>query len=754
MDNLNLNAFYGLYDEECNKSNDLFTTRILAYFNVRFTQRNEAIIAEKIYYYLVRNKAKFYDTWKKRSKKQKEQQFANVVVLTQEDFSLFQVSDSSTNLKKQRRSRTSIKSSPSPTISSYSPPTTTPTTTSPLSPLTKRQRDFSEVSSRQKRRRLYDLNSYLNEFALANDLMTNQVIGYLLYQRNYNSDKYLANLGHQLYEDKYTQNTNLKNLDLDEALALKCHLNLSRADMDFVKWFSSDCINVPNRQYIKNHSDDLIPTLTSCRNGKGIYVRDRRQPIQLTIQRLIDVLHSKDINVPKHLSYREKTGHDGAGSMSIYRSTENPMCDPNIFCRMFVPLALKDEKSNEILWRNESPNSAFYTRPLLLIAEKENHELLRFVNETYEYQEKSLEQNGLTFQYKNETYNVKITIEASMKDMKVRMAESGLGGAQCLMCSTKQEDWKDPNKISYSDFFHINRTAEKTLALYNQLVDNDGNILKRKNDYDIRTGLTSKPVSINDQHFITITHQYINGTSWILKIMSHMRANILSWVIHGKDKQNRISQEKKSMLTIIQDKTGLRLDQCDSTSHTTGGTSTTGGQGRKFFSYEVRDTLVSCVPFRHRKTLQKLIQIYSIILRTVSSTQSINILKFNELIMDFKKLLANEKWIDYTMTVHSLIFHSCELIQRNHGVALGELSEEALESCNKDIRNFREFLSRKCGHIMNLTDVFNRLFIRSDPVIRKIIIDTFTKRQIHPQTSTATRQPLNEDDQILMTLFI
>ncbi|CAF1579896.1 unnamed protein product [Rotaria sordida] len=73
-----------------------------------------------------------------------------------------------------------------------------------------------------------------------------------------------------------------------------------------------------------------------------------------------------------------------------------------------------------------------------------------------------------------------------------------------------------------------------------------------------------------------------------------MHANILSWIIYGKDKQNRISKEKKAMLTIIQDKTGLRLDQCDSTSSTTGGTSTTGGQGRKFFSYEVRDILVSC----------------------------------------------------------------------------------------------------------------------------------------------------------------
>ena len=132
-----------------------------------------------------------------------------------------------------------------------------------------------------------------------------------------------------------------------------------------------------------------------------------------------------------------------------------------------------------------------------------------------------------------------------MKDMKIRIAESGLEGAQCLICDTKQEDWKNSKKILDYNFLKINRTAEKTITLYNQLVDSDGNILKRKNDYDTRTGLTSKPLSSNDQHFITITHQYIDGTSWILKIMCHMRAHTLSWVIDDKDKQDRISKGKK-----------------------------------------------------------------------------------------------------------------------------------------------------------------------------------------------------------------
>ncbi|CAF1266957.1 unnamed protein product [Rotaria sordida] len=200
-----------------------------------------------------RYSTKFYEVWKKYNKKQKEQHFANIIVLTQKDFQLLPISESSTNLKARSRSSISTATSSSST-SSYSPPSST--SAAPLSPLAKRQRDFSESSSRQKRRRLCDLNSELDEFALANNLTINQVIGYLLYQRNYNSNKFLASLGHQLYEGECIQNPSLPNLDLDEALALKCHLNLTRADMDFVKWFSNDYINVPNRQYIKKHTDD------------------------------------------------------------------------------------------------------------------------------------------------------------------------------------------------------------------------------------------------------------------------------------------------------------------------------------------------------------------------------------------------------------------------------------------------------------------------------------------------------------------
>ncbi|CAF1586343.1 unnamed protein product, partial [Didymodactylos carnosus] len=188
---------------------------------------------------------------------------------TKKDFESFPSSDISTSVKTQSPSSTYVITSPPSTsivTTTSSIPTSTSTAHLPI--LTKRQRDFSEVSSRQKRRRLGEMNSELDEFASVNNLSVNQVIGYLLYQRNYNTDKDLANLGEQLYEGGYIQKPNTNKLDLDQILALKCHLNLSRADVDFVKWFSNDFINIPNRQFIKGHTDNLIPSLKSCRNDK------------------------------------------------------------------------------------------------------------------------------------------------------------------------------------------------------------------------------------------------------------------------------------------------------------------------------------------------------------------------------------------------------------------------------------------------------------------------------------------------------
>ncbi|CAF4439554.1 unnamed protein product [Didymodactylos carnosus] len=358
-------------------------------------------------------------------------------------------------------------------------------------------RDFSQVGSRQKRRKLTDLNSQLDEFANDNNISVNQVIGYLLYQRNHSTQKYLVKIGDILYRTGDLEETTKIKLDVDQTLALKIQLNLSRADVYFLKSYQKDYVHIPYRNVIRESSQKLIPTTVECREKRGIMVENLEETIALTISRLLEQLKRKCIDVPLNLTYKQKTGHDGARGQSVYRALDNPVSDPNIFAKMYVPLFLTDTQTQETLWINETPNSAFYTRPLALIAEKESADLIKFINEKFEPEEQKLREKCIDVEYGVQKYSVSIIIEDTMKDLKVRTVESGLGGADCLMCYTRQTDWKNKDKIKDESAFLITRTAEKTMKLYSTMAEESGQIKKTKNDYETRAGLTNEPISSN-----------------------------------------------------------------------------------------------------------------------------------------------------------------------------------------------------------------------------------------------------------------
>ena len=138
------------------------------------------------------------------------------------------------------------------------------------------------------------------------------------------------------------------------------------------------------------------------------------------------------------------------------------------------------------------------------------------------------------------------------------MGESGLGGADCLMCHTRQADWKDIKKINEDDAFQITRTAEKTMDLYKEMIEEKGQIVRKKNDYEVRAGLTTEPLSNSDHHYITLTRQYINGTTWFLNIFYRTTANLLVWAIRGEDSQAKLKTAKLSVLKHIEENTGLK----------------------------------------------------------------------------------------------------------------------------------------------------------------------------------------------------
>lgn len=55
-----------------------------------------------------------------------------------------------------------------------------------------------------------------------------------------------------------------------------------------------------------------------------------------------------------------------------------------------------------------------------------------------------------------------------------------------------------------------------------------------------------------------------------------------------------------------------------------------------------------------------------------------------------------------------------------HGSSIGQLSEEAQESKNKDMRNFRQHHTRKCSRVKTNEDLLLRLLLSSDPLISSL----------------------------------
>lgn len=53
-------------------------------------------------------------------------------------------------------------------------------------------------------------------------------------------------------------------------------------------------------------------------------------------------------------------------------------------------------------------------------------------------------------------------------------------------------------------------------------------------------------------------------------------------------------------------------------------------------------------------------------------------------------------------------------------VTIGQLSEDAQEARNKDIKRYREDFSRECSRAKTTEDIFNRLMVTSDPYISSI----------------------------------
>ena len=399
-------------------------------------------------------------------------------------------------------------------------------------------KDFRSLGKRMQRECTQGLVDAIHQFIENEDgtLTEKEVLGYLLYRMNYVKNKEQPNFGSDLFHNPFQS----VNYNVQKAVSIMHSLVLSKEQIRTMKRImTSKGIYFPNTNEINEARKKLRPVSHSVLDGKGVGV-NYCECVENTVSSIFSVLNEtgKPIVPDSNITVIFKDGCDGAGQQVTWNSCSMKNAEQNMFQYGIVPL--KVLSNDEVVWSSNSPNSPECLRPIYLVREKEsNQEMIELVIKTTDAARHDMMNNGIDILYEGKVFHVNIVIKDTMKDLKLKRSISGLGGADCILCVSKTEDWSIEENILNG--FNINRSAENNMELYNQLVQ-DGNITVKQGDFDTRKGLTKKPITSSDQHNITIVHSYINVTTWFLKLLYRMNSEYIVW---RESKTRGTYQERK-----------------------------------------------------------------------------------------------------------------------------------------------------------------------------------------------------------------
>ena len=382
---------------------------------------------------------------------------------------------------------------------------------------------------------------------------------------------------------------------------------------------------------------------------------------------------------------------------------------------------------------NKCPNNPLTHRPLVLQMGKESLESVRSL-EIFNDDISVLKDRGCIINIPEVSdITLKVVIKSHMMDMKAAHAYLGLGGAYCDLCSFSRKQCHDINQVELG--FEITRTVDSLQNIFNDLVQEDGSILKRNSDYDVRGGLTTKPVPTNEVLSLQILHALLRVFDQWMKTNVHLCAEVFDWSESPKSvNREALDIAKKDIQKKILEETGVRWDFPDQAGK--GGTTTTGNTARRILHNEsIRNLIIEMIPEEYRDTMRQYGQQLSVIIRIVCSNEIINIQELKNLCTELYAFLIRSfprvtkqhlpgPWISITPSLHKLLAHSWELIELNGERGLRNLDESGLEGNNKILREIRTKLGRKTSQIANLIDSLRRMWLGSDPQVNDIRLKT------------------------------
>ncbi|XP_053951971.1 uncharacterized protein LOC128859204 [Anastrepha ludens] len=200
-------------------------------------------------------------------------------------------------------------------------------------------------------------------------------------------------------------------------------------------------------------------------------------------------------------------------------------------------------------------------------------------------------------------------------------------------------------------------------------------------------------------------HSYIRFFEYFLHIS--YKLDVKLWQVRSGELKSIVLKKKHQIQAEFREKMGLLVDAPKDGGR---GNSNDGNTARKFFSNPSLASQITGID-------EEVIARCPTILQALASGYKINIKKFEKFALDTaNKLIEMYPWYYLPATVHTILIHAPKVIEHAL-VSIGELSEEAAESNNKEIKKCRLQHTRKTSRILTNTDLIKMLLLKSDPFI-------------------------------------
>lgn len=471
---------------------------------------------------------------------------------------------------------------------------------------------------------------------------------------------------------KWNDSDQMKILSDTEALSAFIDLDLTKAQYMYLKNLTNErkCCIFPPYYKIQEIKRSCYPPSSTIEitntYAKVINIQDLLDHTAARILKIDSVFQKQH----RTLILYSKWGCDGSSGQSQYKQIlaeeSETISDANLFITSLVPIRLVDVQSGSVVWQNPVPSSVRFCRPISIEFCKETPEKTKAVVDDIKKQIRAAQASLINKD--GVVVNVKHELFLTMIDGKVAQVLTDTpSGSTCTICGATPRLMNDLSKV------------------------------------------TARPENENAyQYGLSTLHAWIRCMEMILHISYNL--SFKTWSA-STEENKRLKKEKKEVVQKrFREELGLIVDKPRQVS----GNTNDGNTARRFFYNSTCSSEITGVD-------EALIKRLYIILQVLSSGMMIDPEKFGEYAIETARIyVSNYDWYYMPSSVHKILIHGQNVIKHFAVLPIGQLSEDAQESRNKDYRNIRLHHARKCSRSATNEDVFKTLLYTSDPYITSL----------------------------------